>query len=555
MLSTNGTAEQVMLGNYTPSTYQASNVIIHPDSIIAGVQAEMEPDSIFSYLTKLSSFQNRNTGSDTVSSVRGIGAARRWAYSKFQQFSAGAENRLLPSYLQYDNTTCGVLTHRNVFAVLPGMDINDNSIIIVEAHMDSRCQTSCDTVCLAEGAEDNASGTALVLELARVMSKYSFDHTIVFMTTTGEEQGLAGADAFSAYCVQKSIDIKAVFNNDVVGGIICGATSSGPSCPGLNHIDSTQVRLFSQGTFNSRNKSLCRWIKLEYAEELYNIAPIKMMLTIMNAEDRVGRGGDHIPFRQDGFAAMRFCSANEHGNASAGPGYTDRQHTHNDILGLDTDTIPGLDSFFVDFNYLLRNAAINANSITMAGVGPEKVTYTATKYNGGLIINITDPLNYDHYRVGIRSSQHDFDTIFTFLNTKTDTIYPVGGTVFVTAASVDSNGVESFFSDEQFFTNVGFAEHPIPVSQGVELLQNVPNPFDESTALSVNVTARKLRYKRAYIMITDIQGKEIQRLPIQLEKGMNAVTYHHGYGQIGTYVYSLFIDGQMVSSRRMIFAN
>jgi hypothetical protein len=140
--------------------------------------------------------------------------------------------------------------------------------------------------------EDNGSGTALVIELARVMSQFTFDKTIVFMTTTGEEQGLHGAEAVAFYCKfdEPLIDVKAVLNNDVIGGIICGATSSEPSCPGENLIDSTQVRLFSRGNFDSPHKSLSRYIKLQYQQELLPYVQVPMLLTLMSAEDRTGRG-------------------------------------------------------------------------------------------------------------------------------------------------------------------------------------------------------------------------------------------------------------------------
>jgi hypothetical protein len=196
--------------------------------------------------------------------------------------------------------------HKDVVAVLPGRDISDPSSIIIEAHLDSRCKDNCDIDCLAQGMEDNGSGVALVVELARVMSQYVFDHTIIFMTVTGEEQGLVGSNAFADYATQENIPLKAVLNNDIVGGIICGETSSPPSCPGLNNIDSTQVRLFSFGGFNSKNKGLSRFIKLEYNEMIKPLSSVPMMVSIMSAEDRTGRGSDHIPFRENGFAAMRF---------------------------------------------------------------------------------------------------------------------------------------------------------------------------------------------------------------------------------------------------------
>ncbi len=95
-----------------------------------------------------------------------------------------------------------------------------------------------------------------------------------------------------------------------------------------------------------------------------------MQVSVMAAEDRTGRGGDHIPFRQRGFSAIRFTSANEHGNASNGPGYTDRQHTSGDVLGADTNGDGEVDSFYVDFHYLGRNALINANAAVMAAYAP-----------------------------------------------------------------------------------------------------------------------------------------------------------------------------------------
>jgi Zn-dependent M28 family amino/carboxypeptidase len=129
-------------------------------------------------------------------------------YSKFQQFSTRAENRLIPSYLQFNYLMCSQTQHRNIFAVLPGMDTTDKSLVIIEGHIDSRCAGACDTACLAEGMEDNGSGTALVMELARVMSKYSYNQTIVFLVVIGEEQGLYGAKAFADYAKQKGIKIK-----------------------------------------------------------------------------------------------------------------------------------------------------------------------------------------------------------------------------------------------------------------------------------------------------------------------------------------------------------
>jgi hypothetical protein len=555
--STNITAEEIMLGNYDPADYTASTVIDQYDAIVSGIESEINPDSLKAYIIQMASFANRNTGADTISTVTGIGAARRWAYDKFAAFSASNDNRLIPSYLQFDQNICGMAQHRNVFAVLPGTDVTDNRIILIEGHLDSRCDGECDIACLAEGVEDNASGSALVLELARVMSKYTFKNTIVFMLTIGEEQGLYGANAFSAYAVNKGIQIEAVLNNDVVGGITCGQTSSPPSCPGFNDIDSTQVRLFSYGSFNSPHKQLSRYIKLQYKEQLLDLVDVPMTVSIMSAEDRVGRGGDHIPFRQDGFPAMRFTAANEHGDASLGTGYTDHQHTSDDIVGVDTTGDMVIDSFFVDFNYLARNSVINGVGAAMAAIGPYKPDFAMNTFDGpGFVIKIIDQTQYATYRVGIRTLTHDWDSVYTITGT-IDTIYPpVAALYYVSVASVDSDGIESLFSKEIAidFDELGVPETMLPEGSGIELLQNKPNPFDESTVIGVRCRTH-FNYKEAVIVIRDVQGKEVERMPIDLSAEFNEITYFHGYGKTGIYTYTLLVDGKEMETLRMIFAN
>ncbi|OSZ77960.1 hypothetical protein CAP35_06740 [Chitinophagaceae bacterium IBVUCB1] len=557
MLSTNAIAEQVMLGNYNPASYAAANVIANPATISADISNRISTDSLLAYLHGLRSFKNRNTGSDTISATKGIGAARRWVYNKFQQFSTQNDNRLVVSYLQFDLDICGITRHSNVMAVLPGSDTTDKSIVIIEAHIDSRCAGLCDTSCVAEGMEDNGSGTALVMELARVMSKYTFKNTIVFVAITGEEQGLAGAEAFADYAVQKGIKIKAVLNNDVIGGVLCGKTSSPPSCPGFNEVDSTHVRLFSFGGFNSMHKQLARYIKLEYKEMLLPTAAIPMGIHIMTDEDRTGRGGDHIPFRRNGFAAMRFTSANEHGNADVtAAGYDDRQHTSDDILGVDTNGDTIIDSLFVNLRYLARNATINGNATAMAAQGVKtpsfNFTYLPSQGSNDISISITDAIGYGSYRVAVRSTGNDWDSVYTF-STKLCTIPNLPQTNnIVSIAAVDANGIESLFSGEQM--GKLSVNNTLANDNNIELLQNIPNPFDEKTMISVRVQ-QAFTYSKAHISITDLQGRTIKQLPIQLKAGINEVIYEHGYNATGVYTYTLVVDGKPLQTNRMVFAN
>ena len=557
---TNPEIFNILKGNYDPAIFLPAFPIDDPYAISEDMLHQINPDSMKATLLALRTFHNRNTGADTISETTGIGAARKWILKQFEKNSISQGGRLVTGYLKFDQPekVCGMLSHKNVVAVLPGRDTSDPSCIIIEAHFDSRCAGLCDIDCLAEGMEDNGSGTALVIELARVMSQYYvFDHTIVFMAVTGEEQGLVGSNAFAVYATQEGLPIKAVLNNDIVGGIICGETSSAPSCPGLNHIDSTQVRLFSYGGFNSPHKSLTRFIKLEYKEMIQPLSAVPMLVTIMSAEDRTGRGSDHIPFRENGFTAMRFCSANEHGNADVSdPDYHDRQHTSEDILGIDTDGDTVIDSFFVDFNYLARNATINGTGAAMAALGPKSPTIKTVGQDGDfLYIEIEDPNDYNHYVVGLRVYANDFDTLFYITNSKSG-VFELPNrefNIFVSAAAIDTRGIESLFSEEWLVKLTGTHDEQI-ANSNVELLPNKPNPFDESTIISFLINDPTAIHK-ARVVISDTDGKIMKEIPVVVKEGMNEVLYHHGYNMAGTFFYTLFIDDQLISTRKMVFAN
>ncbi len=543
----------IFKGNYDPTNYVSSNVIDMPRVIARGINEHVSPDSLKSYLVELQKFETRNTGSDTISNTRGIGAARRWIYAKFEEFNKRNENRLVVDYLQFDQVVCGMTQHKNVFAVLPGR-LPDAGIIIVEAHMDSRCEDVCDVDCLAEGMEDNGSGTALVLELARTVSKYTFDRTIVFIAVTGEEQGLLGANAMARYMKQQGADIKAVLNNDVIGGIYCGETSSPPSCPGLDNVDSTQVRIFSFGGTNSTHKALARYCQMQYNEELRDIVKVPMTITVMSAEDRLGRGGDHIPFREQGFTAIRFTSANEHGDAGIDADYHDRQHTTRDILGTDTDGDNIIDSFFVDFNYLARNTVINGLTAAMVSASPNPPTIEAVQSGFTIDVDITDPNDYLKYKVGVRTYSASFDTVYLVEGTKNFSFELDGQKdfLFVSATAVDENELESCFSNEErlLLSATSDVERS---NKSIILFQNRPNPFDEATIISWEVTT-PVNYRSALLLVTDLQGKQIKNEEIELNIGINEYVFTYGYMFEGVYNYSIIVDGVVIDTKSMIFA-
>jgi hypothetical protein len=555
---TNPTALQIMQGNYNPAYYVQTIPVTDPDIISLGIMNNISPDSLKAYIIHLSTFKNRNSGSDTLSPTFGIGAARKWVYQKFQQYSVLNEDRLIPFYLTFDRVICSKTKHKDICAVLPGTDTTDKSIVIIEGHIDSRCEGLCDTLCNAQGIEDNASGTALVMELARVMSKYSYKQTIVFMVTIAEEQGLYGAEAMADYTILQDIAVKAVQNNDVIGGILCGETSSPPSCPQEGNVDSVDVRIFSYGGFNSKHKGYARFSKLEYKEQLLPFVNTPMNILIMTPEDRTGRSGDHVPFRQKNYSSIRFTSANEHGDANvADTSYDDRQHSTRDTLGVDTDADMIIDSFFVDFHYLARNAYINGNAAAMCALGPKQPDFLLGAVGADKIrIEVIDQTQYDIYRVGVRTNTNDWDTIFTMTNTLVDTfdVTSPNDVVYVQIMSVDNDSIESVPSKE-YTININGIEDPYgPSTYPVQLFQNRPNPFDESTYIEFYADGM-FSYQTAELIITSINGVELKHIPVDIHPGLNEVMYTHGYGATGLLHYTLVIDGKVVDTKAMVFAN
>ena len=549
---TNLTADEILKGNYNPTDYNLANPNFTPEELPVLIQNSISTDSLKAYITKLSQFGTRNSGSDTTSTTQGIGAARKYILQKFQQFQTQSNNRLQPGYLRFTNVICNQWTHKNVIAVLPGTDVSNHEVILIEGHMDSRCDVSCDVNCKAEGVEDNATGTALVMELARVMSKYQFSHTILFMATTAEEQGLLGADAMSDYIQKENIPLKAVFNNDVIGGIICGETSSPPSCPGLNDVDSLNTRIFSFGGFNASSKSLARYSKLQYKESIPNNG-IKLSLHIMTNEDRIGRGGDHIPFRQKGYPAIRFTSANEHGDASNGPNYTDRQHTEDDILGVDKDGDNVVDSFFVDFNYLKRNSVINATAAANCANAPITPSFTIDSLDQDLMrVTITSVEDFPTYRIGIRTTTNDWDSVYTSTSKSIEIAINDSNAYYVSVANVNEYGIESLFSEEQLLVLTKVSENS-SLKSGIEIWQNKPNPFDESTIIPV-FASKEHEGKTAVLKITDLKGNLVFSEEQKLKSGLNEWPYHHGFGALGPFVYSVYVNNQLVGSKKMTFA-
>jgi hypothetical protein len=156
--------------------------------------------------------------------------------------------------------------------------------------------------------------------------------------------------------------------------------------------------------------------------------------------------------------------------------------------------------------------------------------------------------------VGIRTSTYDWDSVFTMTGTLIDTFpMPPANFYYISVMSVDTNNVESIPGPEHMIQVTGINEE-VKNNSGLELLQNKPNPFDEATTIGVLVKIPVL-YKEAYISVKDISGKEVDKIPVQLNMGLNEVYFTHGYHATGTYFYSLIVDGKIMESRQMVFAN
>jgi hypothetical protein len=403
------------------------------------------------------------------------------------------------------------------------------------------------------------------MELARVLSKYTFRNTIVFSINTGEEQGLIGAHALANYLQSQHVLIKAVNNNDVSGGVFCGHTSSAPSCPFYGNIDSTDLRIFSLGDINSPNKQWARYVKLEYKEQLRHLVAVPTNIDIMEPDDRTGRGGDHQAFTDNNYTAVRFTQANEDGNASNSSGYSDRQHNVRDSLGHYNSTTGKIDSIYVNPGYLARNTVINGNSLAMVALGPDTITMSGTLWTENTIKVSFTPTGSPGYRVAVRSASNDWDTVYTVTGANSAVLqipYP-GNTIFyVSAAAMDANGTESQFSTEYKLSSAMSVlavapdtDRPAatePDEYGIRLLPNRPNPFDESTMIAIT-SGTDIFADRACLLFTSINGRPVSRIPVHLQKGMNEVIFNHGYGAAGIIICTLIIDGLPAQSTKMVF--
>lgn len=354
------------------------------DEQIQTLLDQVSADSIEAYISKMVSFGTRHSLSDTTSETEGIGAARRWAANKLLEFRARNKApmsvELDPFYVD-QTTTARVpysITMKNVVATLTGTDPKDDRIILVSGHLDSRNSNPLDSINSAPGANDDASGVAVVLELARILSAKPLPCKVVFMAVQGEEQGLLGARHMAEKMKENNANLIAMLNNDIVGNSLASETA--------NKNDRT-VRVFSEmipaveseediksrGAMKSENDSPSRQLA-RYTKETADNYLSNFNVTVNMRPDRFLRGGDHTPFLQNGFSAVRFTEFNEN--------YTQQ---HQDIR--EEDGIEYGDKLkFVDFNYTANVARVNLATIVSLAQAPAQPRNVTMQVN---LSNIT----------------------------------------------------------------------------------------------------------------------------------------------------------------------
>src|SRR5437870_4819671 len=358
----------VLVQQFQASQTQPSIPIVSPDPQIAAALKAVSAQQIQRNIEMLVSFQTRLTLSAqdpaSISAGRGIGAARKWIESEFQRYSkdcGGCLEVKTDSFTQAPADRIPKPTEiTNVYAVLKGTDPdNAKRIVLVTGHYDSRNSDTLDTTGAAPGANDDASGTAVSLECARVLSKLKFPATIIFLTVAGEEQGLNGSHHFAQMAKSEGWNIEAALNNDIVGG------DRNPQQ------DPSVVRVFSEGVPSAATDAELKLIRnlggendspsrqlARYVAEVGRTYEVGLKPMLIFRLDRYLRGGDHISFNQQGFAAIRFTEYRE-----------DYHHQHQNVRtenGIEYGDLPK----FVNFDYVANVARLNAATLAALASAP-----------------------------------------------------------------------------------------------------------------------------------------------------------------------------------------
>ncbi len=343
-----------------------------PDPQIAAALNDISSAQIQRNIETLAGFYTRQTLSSSMTGMgndKGIDAARDWIEGEFQRYSSQCGDCLEIKTDQFVQQPAARVpeptTITNVYAILRGTDpANAGRIFVVSGHYDSRNSDTNDAKAEAPGANDDASGTAVSLECARVLSKHRFPATIIFLTVAGEEQGLMGSSHFAKMSKAVGWDIEGVLNNDIVGGDRTpGDTLQNPhvvrvfseGIPSTATADEVK-RILAQGNQNDGpSRQLARYVA-ETGREYLSADKFQAMLVFR--PDRFLRGGDHFSFNEQGYAAVRLTEYRENFN-----------HQHQNVRtenGVQYGDLPK----FVDYDYTANVARLNAATLASLAAAP-----------------------------------------------------------------------------------------------------------------------------------------------------------------------------------------
>ncbi|GAB1309350.1 M20/M25/M40 family metallo-hydrolase [Urechidicola sp. KH5] len=434
----------ILLFSFVVATSLAQSEV---DLKLQAIAKATSPERLANDIETLANFGTRHTLSDTISETRGIGAARRWIKSEFEQISQDCNNCLEVSYnsdiVKADGRRIVFDTKVvNVVAIQRGTKY-PNKYVIMSGDIDSRVSDPNNYTSDSPGANDNASGMAGALEAARILSKYEFPVSVVYVGLSGEEQGLYGGKILAAHAKANNWDIIGVLNNDMIGNI--------HGIDGV--IDNSTFRVFSEAISmeaTDRDKRLMRFYGGEvdgpsrqlarYIDKLTDAYMENLDAIMIYRLDRFGRGGHHRPFNDEGFAGVRIMETHENYN---------RQHqdirTEN---GIDYgDVLSG-----VNFDYAAKLTAVNC--ITLAGLAwaPEA---PANVQIGGAVQPSTrlkwdksddsDIVGYKVYWRATTSAQWEYSTFVGNVQEYTLENIVIDNYLFGIAA-VGKNGAESLVS-------------------------------------------------------------------------------------------------------------
>lgn len=357
-------------------SFSSAQTTIRRDAEIEKMVNEVSDKNIETIVRKLVGFGTRHTLSDTTNKTKGIGAARNWIKEEFDRYAKNSNGRLQVSFDAFTQPADGrrvikPTVLKNVLATLKGTDPTDDRVYIISGHYDSRASDVMDAKVAAPGAVDDASGTAISLELARVMSSHSFPATIIFVAMVGEEQGLYGAHNLAKVAKEKSWNVDGMITNDIVGntfGMETGLKDNrsvrifSEGVPATETEDEGKIRTSVGGENDSRAREFARYMK-ETGERYVDQLDVKLIYR----RDRYLRGGDHTPFSQQGFPAIRVTEMNEDFN---------RQHQNiRTEKGVEYGDLPD----FADYPYIQKVGRMNLSTLANLALAP------ASPQNVGII--------------------------------------------------------------------------------------------------------------------------------------------------------------------------